>query len=203
MRNRTFIVAALLLCAFALKAQILIGTFHLSAFNKDYKVIIDDMESRFNGKPVKTQIKDLQIFIQVEMEEPDLEGYLMIKPRRVSRTLDNLKEYYDDAVKYARRHSMFRKKIERENAEFYLLKPGATPIYGYESGQNYRIYMEQSIDNKIYVSYQGEEVRSEGKDKLRAQGWRLAFASMEEVDEMAALVKRAVAAIESNTIPTY
>jgi hypothetical protein len=72
-------------------------------------------------------------------------------------------------------------------------------IYGYESGQDYNIYYERNEEGQVFITYYGEQAKSEGKDGLAINGWQLILSSEEEIQVIDELLQKAQAMIKSNS----
>ena len=197
------IITLLLLSQISVWGQVVVGTYHLAATNKDYVVVIDDMQNRYKGIMPHDQLKKCQIYLQVESCTPTIEAYLKFDNYFAKIFAKGLKKRMSKVQKYVQRKTAFRTKEARLEAELYMKRNNditGIPIYGYESGHDYIIYYEQNISGQWFLSYIGEEARSEGDDGLSIDGWQLVLSSEEEIEEISELILKAVAMIKSNSL---
>lgn len=192
-----------LLLSLGLKAQVVVGSFYLSVMDTEYKVIVDDMAKRFENKPISDEFRDKRIYVQVDLEEPDLVAFVELKPKSAMKNIEKVLKNFDKGIAYSQKTNQFRKKIDDDEVDIYLNKKDSltkVSIYGYESGQDYDIFIEQGPDGNLFLSYIGGMVRSEGDDGLMAKGWRMTFSSKEEITQLYDLVCKANTIIVNNRL---
>lgn len=202
-KKLTICLVFTLLLNLGLKAQVVVGSFYLSVMDKEYKVLIDDMGKRYKNKPVSDELKSKKIYVQVDVAELDIEAYVELKPNSAIKRVKNIVKNYNKSLSYSSKNSQFRKKIGEEEVDIYLKKNDRytnMSYYGFESGQDFDVFIEQGQVGSRFLSYIGGTVRSEGEDGLRSQGWRLTFANKEEINQLHDLVEKAYSIIVNNRL---
>ncbi len=183
--------------------QVVVGTYHLAATDKDYVILVDDMQNRYKGKMPNKELKRCQIYLQVESSTPGIEAYIKLSNGDAKNFAKVLTKYMSKAKEYTMLKSSFSKKEGGSDVELYMKRHNETTdayVYGYESGQDYDIYIGRNESGRLYLSYNGDPARSEGDDGLSISGWQLDLTSDEEIQAIDALLQKAIAMIKSNSL---
>lgn len=203
MRSLFVFVTFFLLSQTSAWGQVVVGTYHLAATDKDYVILVDDMQSRYKGKMPNKELKKCQIYLQVESSAPDIEAYIKLSSGNAKNFAKVLTKYMSRVKEFTMLKSSFSKKEDRSDVELFMKRHNETTdadVYGYESGQDYDIYIGRNELGQLYFSYDGDPAKSEGDDGLAITGWQLVITSDEEIQAIDALLQKAIAMIKSNSL---
>ena len=203
MRSLFVFVTLFLLSQASAWGQVVVGTYHLAATDKDYVILVDDMRSRFKGKTPNEQLNKCRIYMQVESSDDRIDAYIELSTWYAEKFCNKMIDRFDEAKRYSTGELTFR--VDADEGEVDLVMKchdddSGNDIYGYESGQNYHCYYERHDGGKIFLEYFGDKAKSEGKDKLTLKGWHLYLSSEEEIQVICELIKKAKAMIKSNSL---
>lgn len=203
MRAFLLFITLFLLSQASAWGQVVVGTYHLAATDKDYVVLIDDMENRFKGKTPDEQLFKWQICLQVESNDPKIDTYLSISRWHPDKFYNALYENFAKAQKVAQKKSFYRKKIGDGDIDLFLKRCEIDKItgngtYGYESGNDFNISCEKNDEGQLFLCYTGEAAKSEGGIGLSVSGWRLIITSIEEIQRIEGLIFQAQEMIMSS-----
>lgn len=176
--------------------QVVVGKYHLSSTGKDYAVVVDDMQNRFKRKAPNEQLKNCQIYLQVDSDTPDIEAYIQLTSGNVNGFIKNLtkrfgKRYYKSSLV----------NVGDGEVDLYMKNHNdviGKDIYGYESGQDFDIYYDKNDEQQVFLMYYGEPAKSEGDDGLAISFWKLIICNEEELQVINELLLRAQTMIKNN-----
>lgn len=193
---RTFIVfiSLLIMSQTTALSQVVVGKYHLSATNKDYIVLLDDIQNRCKGNTPDAQMFKWQIYMQVESNDTGIETYINISKWHANKFAKEMSEKYEKAQKESQKKSWFRKKGGNGEMNLFMKQHDnitGNDIFGYESGNDYDIIYEKNEAGQMFLCYNGEPAKSEGDDGLNVSGWRLVISSSEEIQMIDGLIMQA------------
>ena len=203
MRSLFVFVTLFLLSQASAWGQVVVGTYHLAATDKDYVVLIDDMQSRFKGKTPNEQLSKCRIYMQVESDDDKIDAYIELSTRYAKRFCNKMINRFDEAKRYSTGELSFRIDADSDSDDLILKchnDETGNDIYGYESGVDYHYYYERHEDGQIFLEYFGDKAKSEGKDKLSLKSWHLYLSSEKEIQAINKLIQKAIAMIKSNSL---
>lgn len=203
MRTLFAFITLFLLSQASAWGQVVVGTYHLAATDKDYAILVDDMQNRYKGKMPNKELKRCQIYLQVESSNPDIEAYIKLSKGDAKNFAKVLTKYMSRVKEFTMLKSSFSKKEDRSDVELFMKRHNEvanTDVYGYESGQDYDIYIGRNESGRLYFSYDGDPAKSEGDDGLAITGWQLVITSDEEIQAIDNLLQKAIAMIKSNSL---
>lgn len=203
MRALFIFITLFLLSQASVWGQVVVGTYHLAATDKNYVVVIDDMQNRYKGRGANTQLKKCQIYLQVESDTPGIEAYIKLSNGDAKNFAKVLTKNMSKVKEYTMLKSSFSQKEGGSEVELFMKRYNEitnTYLYGYESGQDYDIYIGRNESGQLYLSYNGDPARSEGDDGLSISGWQLILTSDKEIQAIDDLLQKAIAMIKSNSL---
>lgn len=177
--------------------QVIVGTYHLTATDKDYVVVVDDMQNRYKGRPANKELKKCQIYLQVESCTPGIEAYIQLSSGNIKGFIKDLNNRYEK-----RGCSGMRVNVGDGEVDLFMKCHNNVinrDIYGYESGQDFDICYERNEEYQVFLSYYGEPAKSEGKDGLTISGWNLIISNKEEIQVIDELLRKAQTMIKNNS----
>lgn len=176
--------------------QVIVGSYHLAATDKDYAVVVDDMQNRYKGRSANRELKKCQIYLQVESSTPGIDAYIQISSGNIKGFIKDLNNRFDK-----RYCNGLRVKVGDSDVDLFMKCHNdiiGNDIYGYESGQDFDIFYERNEEYQVFLSYYGEPAKSEGNDGLTISGWNLIISNKEEIQAIDDLLQRAQTMIKNN-----
>ena len=192
MRKLFAIIIVLFMLPITSFGQVVVGSFHLAATGKDYAVLVDDIPS--DGINSSSQLKNRQIYIQVETDSSLVQAFIKLTSKELSRFMNTLDNQYSKALNYFAQKPSSRKKIGKGDVVLYLKKHddiNNVDYFGYESGVDYDIFMTKNPNGAVLVSYIGESAKSEDEVSIKIKGWRFVISSTDEIKHISSLLSKA------------
>jgi hypothetical protein len=198
--NKIIICLIAFIFSVSLSAQEKAGTYHLTYYQEDFDVIIDNLKARYKGYTPRKSERP-QIYFEVKCEEDDVRAFIMLNQFDIKWLKSNMEILAKRFAEWSE-ESPLSEELIIDNAEvdlfFIRTRPYGRIDIGYESGLDYSVFFARDDNDTPYIEYRGESASNEGIIDFKIKGWSLKICDPEkEILEINAALDKATERMES------